>query len=100
LSEQGEHVLAIWDESVWAKPESLKLEELGAVRSSKARRLTRIKPGFYHPPTKRPVLVPGMNWLGLVLVGRRAELGPPVLAAMHWWTNQGRHATRLRMVEA
>ena len=100
LSEQGEDVLAIWDESVWEKPESLKLEELGAVRSSKARRLTRIKPGFYHPPTKRPVFVPGMNWLGLVLVGRRAELGPPVLAAMHWWTNRGRHATRLRMVEA
>jgi hypothetical protein len=41
-----------------------------------------------------------MNWLGLVLVGRRAELGPPVLAAMPWWTNRGRHATRFRLVEA
>ena len=100
LSELGEDVLAIWDESVWEKSESLKLEDLGSVRSSKARRLTHIKPGFYHPPTKRPICVPGMNWLGLVLVGRRAELGPPVLAAMQWWTNRGRHATRLRMVEA
>ena len=32
------------------KPESLKVEGLGSVRSSKGRRLTHIKPGFYQPP--------------------------------------------------
>jgi hypothetical protein len=46
LNQLGEDVLAIWDESVWEKPESQKLEDLGAVRSSKARRLRRIKAGF------------------------------------------------------
>lgn len=45
-----------WDESVIEKPESLKAERLCAVRSSKACRLKRIKPGFYNLPTGRPVL--------------------------------------------
>lgn len=47
-----EKILLLWDESVWEKPESLELEGLGSARSSKAKRLTRIKPGFYHPPGK------------------------------------------------
>jgi hypothetical protein len=38
-------VLAIWDESVVEKPESIELEGLCPVRSSKAVRLKRIKPG-------------------------------------------------------
>jgi hypothetical protein len=67
------------------KPESLKLEGLGSVRSSKGARLTRIKPGFYQPP-KGTIFVPGMQWLCLVLVGIAT---PPVLAAMQWWTNRG-----------
>lgn len=46
---EGEALL-LWDESVLEKPESAKSEGLGAVRSSKAARLTRIKPGFYRPP--------------------------------------------------
>ena len=43
--ETGETALAIWDESVLEKPESIALEGLCAVRSSKAARLKRIKPG-------------------------------------------------------
>jgi hypothetical protein len=54
--------LLVWDESVLEKPETQKAEGLGAVRSSKAARLTRIKPGFYTPPGK-PVFVPGVQWL-------------------------------------
>src|SRR6266852_4408841 len=46
----GLDALAIWDESVWEKPESIVPEEFGPVRSSKAARLTRIKKGYYTPP--------------------------------------------------
>ncbi len=46
--------------SVWEKPESLKAEGLGPVPSSKAHRLTHIKPGYYTPPG-RPICVPGLR---------------------------------------
>jgi hypothetical protein len=89
LEQAGEEGLLLWDESVIEKPESIALEDLCAVRSSKARRLKRIKPGYSHPPGGRPIFVPGMHWLALLLVGRA---GPPVLAAMKWWTTRGRFA--------
>lgn len=41
--ERGQDSLVIWDESVWEKPESQKMEVLGSVRSSKAHRLTHPK---------------------------------------------------------
>ena len=44
-----EDVYAIWDESVLEKASSLALDGLCAVRSSVARQLKRIKPGFYTP---------------------------------------------------
>src|SRR6266516_3209302 len=62
--EQGEEGLAIWDGSEWEKPESEASEDLCAVRSSKAKRLSHIKPGYYNPPT-RPIVVPGLHWLAL-----------------------------------
>ena len=43
---QGEDALLIWDESVLEKPESVAAGGLGSVRSTKAARLKRIKPGF------------------------------------------------------
>ncbi len=86
--EQGEDALAIWESSEWEKPESLKVEGLCAVRSSKAKRLTHIKPGYYNPPS-RPIFVPGMHWLAVIVVGRSAQLGPPLLAAMRWWSSRG-----------
>lgn len=95
LEHLKEKVLLLWDESVWEKPESLKLEGLGSARSSKAKRLTRIKPGFYHPPGK-PIFVPGMNWLGVLLVGMT---GVPCLVKLRWWTNRGRFATDKRTQE-
>jgi hypothetical protein len=85
LEQEGQTPLVLWDESMLEKPESLKLEGLGSVRSSKGARLTHIKPGFYQPP-KGTIFVPGMQWLCLVVVGLTP---PPVLAAMQWWTNRG-----------
>ena len=64
-------VYVIWDESVIEKSESLKPEHLCAVRSSKARRLKRIKPGYYNPPGGRPIFVPGFNWLQVLVTGIR-----------------------------
>ena len=67
----------LWDESSWEKPESRQLEDLGPTRSSQAARLTHIKPGYYTPPG-RPVCVPGMQWLAVLLVGRLVEQGTHV----------------------
>lgn len=92
----GRDVLAVWDESVLEKPESNALDGLCAVRSSQAARLKHIRPGFYNPPGGPPVFVPGLQWLELLLLGYE---GPPVLAAMRWWTRRGTHATERRNEE-
>jgi hypothetical protein len=76
----GQEGLVRWDESRWEKPESRQLEDLGPTRSSKAARLTHVQPGYYTPPG-RPLFVPGMPWLAVLLVGRLVEQGPPLLAA-------------------
>ena len=93
---QGEAVYVIWDESVIEKPESLKAEGLCAVRSSHAARLKRIKPGYFNPPGGRPVFVPGMNWLQVLVVGPR---GGPTLAHLRWWTTRGDPASDKRSEE-
>ena len=93
LEEQGRLTLAIWDESVLEKPESIALEGLCPVRSSKAARLKRIKPGYYNPPGGPPVFVPGLQWLTVMLAGMQ---GPPCLAAMRWWTSRGQLASHRR----
>lgn len=85
LKSASEEALVVWDESVLEKAGSLTLEGLCAVRSSAARWLSHIKPGFYNPP-QRPIFVPGMNWVGLLVIGMS---GPPVVAAMRWWTTRG-----------
>ena len=95
LEAQRDPALVIWDESVWEKPESIALEGLCAVRSSQAARLKRIKKGFYNPPG-RPIFVPGMNWLGVVLVGLKA---PPCLVSLKWWSSRGQHANDKRSEE-
>src|SRR5262245_47060110 len=52
----SQEVLLIWDESVLEKAESDHNPDLCSVRSSKARRLTRIRKGFFQPPSgRRPV---------------------------------------------
>lgn len=98
-TQAGQEGLLIWDESVWEKPESQHAEGLCAVRSSKAKRLTHYKKGFYSPPPK-PIFVPGLHWLGLLLVGRQQQQGSPLLAAMRWWSSHGSHASFKRDEEA
>jgi len=97
LMSEGKTALVIWDESVIEKPESIALEGLGPVRSSKAARLKRIKPGYYNPPGGPPVFVPGMQWVSLVVSGLE---GVPTLAAMRWWTNRGPLCSDKRTEEA
>lgn len=96
LAKAGKTVLVVWDESELEKPESLKLDGLCAVRSSKARRLKRIKPGFYNPPGGRPIFVPGYHWLQVLVLGME---GSPVVAHMRWWTSRGERAQDKRSVE-
>lgn len=95
LRASGEEPLAVWDESVLEKPESSKSEGLCAVRSSKARRLKRIRPGFFNPPAGRPICVAGLHWLGLLITSRHS---PPVVAAMEWWTTRGERASNHQSV--
>lgn len=88
----GVEALAIWDESVWEKPESIVPEEYGPVRSSKAARLVRIKKGYYTPP-RGPIFVPGLHWLGVLLVSLDQQHDPVELASMRWWTSRGPRAS-------
>lgn len=98
LAATEEAALLLWDTSVLEKPESQASPDLGSVRSSKARRLTRIKPGFYQPPG-RPLFVPGWRWLGLLLLGRSGASGPPTVVHMRWWSTRGPHASDRRTEE-
>lgn len=93
----GEAVYVIWDESVIEKPESLQAEGLCAVRSSRAARLKSIKPGYFNPPGGRPVFVPGMNWLQVLVLGSQ---GAPHLAHLRWWTTRGERHSDKRTEEA
>lgn len=92
---KNELLLLLWDESVQEKPESLKSEGLCAVRSSKGKRLIRIKPGYYKPPTKEAIHVPGLRWVGLLLCGLKQQ---PQLARFRWWSSRGAHLTSLAEV--
>jgi hypothetical protein len=90
LQTSAEQPLLVWDGSVLEKPETVKNPDLCAVRSSKARRLKRIRPGFFNPPGGRPICVPGLHWLGLLILGHS---GAPSVAAMRWWTKRGARAS-------
>lgn len=96
LKERHEVVYVIWDESVLEKSESLQAEGLCAVRSTKAARLKRIKPGYFNPPGGRPIFVPGFNWLQLLVTGLQ---GAPVLAHLGWWTTRGEKVSQRRVEE-
>jgi hypothetical protein len=77
----------VWDDSILEKAESMALAGLCAVRSRVAGRLKRIKPGG------RPVFVPGLQWICVLLMGWR---GAPVVVAMDWWTSRGKFASDKR----
>jgi hypothetical protein len=93
LREAGEDGLLIWDDSILEKAESIAIEGLCAVRSSVAARLKRIKPGYFNPPGGKPVFVPGLQWICVLLLGWS---GSPGVVAMDWWTNRGKFASDKR----
>jgi hypothetical protein len=98
IEARGDQTLVLWDESVWEKAESEKMDDLCPVRSSKASRLTRVRRGYYRP-RGRPIFVAGLNWLGLLVVGASVSSGPPMLAATRWWTSRGPHHDKKRRQE-
>ncbi|MGM9509421.1 transposase [Larkinella sp. GY13] len=79
--------LLLWDDSRLEKPESWFVEGLCSVESSKAKRLTKIKKGFFKPPSAR-ICVPGFQWTGVLL----SALGEvPSVVQMSWWTTRGKY---------
>jgi hypothetical protein len=92
----GEQALLVWDGSVWEKPESQANADWCVVRSAKARRLSRRRKGMTIPHKGPPILVPGLHWDGLVVVGMQ---GSPTLAHIQWWTTRGERATTQRAVD-
>lgn len=82
-----QRALLLWDDSVLEKPESWYSEGLCSVASSKAKRLTRIKTGFYSPPKAR-ICVPGFEWTSVVLTTLQSA---PSLVCMRWWTTRGKY---------
>ncbi len=86
LKEKGKRALLLWDDSRLEKHESWVCEGLCSVPSSKAKRLTRIRPGFFSPPKKR-ICVPGFQWTGVFV----SHLGGiPSVCQMSWWTTRGK----------
>jgi hypothetical protein len=84
IVEQEEEVaLVALDQSVQEKPESLAAQSLCPVRSSKARRLARPRPGFGAGPVRPPITVPGIHWLAATVMGWK---GPALLAVCRWWS--------------
>lgn len=87
LKAKGKRALLLWDDSRIEKHESWVSEGLCSVWSSKAKRLTQIRRGFYTPPKGR-ICVPGYKWTGVFLshIG-----GVPSVCHMQWWTTRGKH---------
>lgn len=86
IQRQGRRPLLLWDDSRVEKNESWVCEGLCSVFSSKGQRLTRIRPGFFNPPSGR-ICVPGFQWTGVFL----SHLGGvPSVCQMTWWTTRGR----------
>lgn len=87
ICQQGKRPLILWDDSRVEKHESWVAEGLCSVYSSKGQRLTRIRPGFFNPPSGR-ICVPGFQWTGVFL----SHLGGvPSVCQMTWWTTRGKH---------
>ncbi|WP_157634777.1 hypothetical protein [Spirosoma panaciterrae] len=64
------------------------MEGLCSVESSKGKRLTKIKKGFFKPPSAR-ICVPGFQWTG-VLVSALGEV--PSVVQMSWWGTRSKLA--------
>lgn len=86
LQASGKRPLALWDDSVVEKPESWFAQGLCSVGSSKGKRLTKIKRGFYRPPASR-ICVPGFHWTAVVI---SATGQIPSVWKMSWWSTRGK----------
>ena len=86
LQQAGKRPLLLWDDSRIEKPESWFIEGLCSVWSSKGKRLTKIKRGFYRPPASR-ICVPGFEWTAILLSNLG---GVPSVCQMSWWTTRGK----------
>lgn len=87
LKAQGKRPLLLWDDSRIEKHESWVAEDLCSVLSSKAKRLTQIRSGYFSPPKTR-ICVPGFKWTGVFL----SHLGGvPSVCHMQWWTTRGKY---------
>lgn len=85
-NQRGKQWLMHWDDSVLEKAESWKIEGLCSVFSSKASRLTKIKPGYYKKYGR--ICVPGFEWSAAVLSSLSDS---PTICNMEWWTTKGKH---------
>ena len=87
LVQEGQRPLLLWDDSRIEKHESWWSEALCSVWSSKGKRLTKIRKGFYRPPASR-ICVPGFKWTAVTLshIG-----GIPSVVQMTWWTTRGKY---------
>ncbi|MEZ4927873.1 MAG: transposase [Saprospiraceae bacterium] len=86
LCQRGKRPLILWDDSRVEKHESWMAEGLCSVFSSKGQRLTKVRKGFFTPPTGR-ICVPGFQWTGVFL----SHLGGvPSVCHMSWWTTRGK----------
>ena len=86
LHEKGKKGYFLWDDSVLEKHESWFSEGLCAVRSSKAKRITKVKRGYYRAP-KSSIRVPGFHWSSVVLSAWGEK---PFTVLMSWWTTRGK----------
>jgi Transposase DDE domain len=96
MKEAGESIFCIWDGSEIEKPESEKAEGTCGVVSSRAKRLRKQRKGIFNQRGGKPITVTGMEWTGIILVGRDAI---PTLMNMVWWSRKGDRATKQREVE-
>lgn len=86
MIQKGKRPLMLWDDSRIEKHESWTAEGLCSVWSSKAKRLTQVRTGFFTPPKQR-ICVPGFQWTGVFL---SCLGGVPSVCQMSWWTTRGR----------
>ncbi|MEH0153320.1 transposase [Limibacter armeniacum] len=85
----GKWLLALWDDGEIEKHETEKGEGLCPVRSSKFKRLIRIRKGYYDPPTTKPAFVAGLHWLTVLLSGMDTA---PILFRSDCWSHRGPQA--------
>ena len=82
----GKRALFLWDDSRLEHPESWLMEGLCSVYSTKGKRLTRIRRGFYKIFKSR-ICTPGYKWTAVML---SAVGEAPSVCKMGWWTTRGK----------